>query len=92
MELLTAQVVKKILKCSLPLVYKMAGNQTNPLNEILTEKELLDLLGIKKDFLSRLRLEKKFPFCKISETQRVYLARDVVDYIRSKRMVINRNA
>jgi hypothetical protein len=49
-------------------------------------------LGIKKDFLSRLRREKKFPFCKISTTQRVYLARDVVDYIKSKRMVINRHA
>ena len=69
----------------------MENDQTNPLNEILTEKELLDLLGIKKDFLSRLRREKQFPFCKISETQRVYLARDVVDYIRSKRMVIDRH-
>ena len=68
----------------------MSNDQLNPLNEILTEKELLDLLGIKKDFLSRLRREKKFPFCKISETQRVYLARDVVDYIRSKRMVMDR--
>lgn len=67
----------------------MASDQTNPLNEILTEKELLDLLGIKKDFLSRLRREKQFPFCKVSETQRVYLARDVVDYIKSKRMVID---
>ena len=70
----------------------MAEDQTNPLNEILTEKELLDLLGIKKDFLSRLRREKQFPFCKISETQRVYLVKDVVDYIKSKRMVINRHA
>lgn len=69
----------------------MASDQINPLNEILTEKELLDLLGIKKDFLSRLRREKQFPFCKISETQRVYLARDVVDYIKSKRMIIDRH-
>jgi len=70
----------------------MENDQTNPLNEILTEQELLDLLGIKKDFLSRLRREKQFPFCKISETQRVYLARDVVGYIKSKRMVINKDA
>ena len=70
----------------------MGNDQTNSLNEILTEKELLDLLGIKKDFLSRLRLEKKFPFCKVSETQRVYLALDVVDYIKSKRMIIDRDA
>ena len=67
----------------------MEIDQLNPLNEILTEKELLDLLGIKKDFLSRLRREKQFPFCKISGTQRVYLSRDVVDYIKGKRMVMN---
>ena len=70
----------------------MAENQTNPLNAILTEKELLDLLGIKKDFLDRLRREKQFPFCKVSTTQRIYLTHDVVDYIKSKRVVINRHA
>ena len=70
----------------------MGNDQINPLNEILTEQELLDLLGIKKDFLHRLRREKKFPFCKISETQRVYLARDVVDYIKGKRVVLDRDA
>ena len=69
----------------------MEDGQTNPLNEILTEQELIELLGIKKDFLNRLRREKQFPFCKISETQRLYLARDVVEYIKSKRTVINRH-
>ena len=69
----------------------MSEDQTNPLNEILTEKELIELLGIKKDFLNRLRREKQFPFCKISGTQRVYLARDVVDFIKSKRTVIDGN-
>ena len=68
----------------------MANGQTNPLNEILTERELLDLLGMKKGTLDRLRREKQFPFCKISLTQRVYLARDIVDYVRSRRMVLNR--
>jgi hypothetical protein len=70
----------------------MENDQTNSLNEILTEQELLDLLGIKKDFLSRLRLEKQFPFCKVSDRTRIYLVRDVVDYIKSKRMVINKDA
>ena len=69
----------------------MQTDQLNPLNDNLTEKELLDLLGIKKDFLSRLRLEKHFPFCKVSDRTRIYLAKDVVDYIKGKRMVINRH-
>ena len=69
----------------------MGSDQANPLNEILTEKELLDLLGIKKDFLSRLRLERQFPFCKVSDRTRIYLARDVVDYIKGQRMIVNRH-
>ena len=65
------------------------SNQINPLNEILTEQELIDLLGVKKGYISRLRLNHKFPFCKISTTQRFYLSQDVVDFIKSKRMVID---
>jgi len=64
------------------------SEQTNPLNEILTEQELLDLLGIKKNYLGQLRREKQLPFCGISKGLRMYLAKDVVDYIRSKRTVI----
>jgi len=30
----------------------MSNDQANPLNEILTEKELLDLLGMKKSALN----------------------------------------
>ena len=61
----------------------------NPLDEIMTEKELLDLLGIKRAMLDNLRLNKKFPFCKVSERTRIYLVGDVVDYIKGKRMVLN---
>ena len=70
----------------------MENGQINPLEEILTEKELIDLLGIKKQFLDRLRREKKFPFCKVSTTKRIYLAKDVVDYIKGKRMILDRDA
>ncbi len=63
----------------------------NPLDEIMTEKELLDLLGIKRAMLDNLRLSKQFPFCKVSDRTRIYLVRDVVDYIKGKRMVINRH-
>lgn len=70
----------------------MANDQNqnqNPLSEILTEQELCDLLGVKKNFLSNLRLNHKLPFCKVTTTQRVYLAKDVVNFIKSKRMVMD---
>ena len=64
---------------------------TNPLSEVLTEKELLDLFGLKRPFLDRLRLNHQFPFCKVSPYVRFYLVKDVRDYIKSKRVVLNRD-
>ena len=61
-------------------------------DDILTEKELLELLGIKRSALDELRYRQKFPFCKISNTNRIYLVKDVLDFIESKRMVLNKNA
>lgn len=61
-------------------------------DDILTEKELLDLLGIKRSALDDLRYRHKFPFCKISNTNRIYLVKDLLDFIESKRMVLNKDA
>ena len=71
------------------------NNENQPLksvDDILTEKELLELLGIKRSALDDLRYRQKFPFCKISNTNRIYLVKDVLDFIESKRMVLNKNA
>ena len=61
-------------------------------DDILTEKELLELLGIKRSALDDLRYRHKFPFCKISNTNRIYLVKDVLDFIESKRVVLNKDA
>lgn len=65
-------------------------NQTvvNPLNEFLTEQEVLDLLALSKGQLDRLR-KKGFPFCGISNTLRMYLVADIVDFIKTKRRVLS---
>ncbi len=68
-----------------------SDQQTNPLSEVLTEKELLDLFGLKKTFLDRLRRNHQFPFCKVSPYVRFYLVKDVRDYIESKRVVLNKD-
>jgi len=62
------------------------------LEKILTEKELIELLGIKRSGLDDLRYKKQLPFCKISKTNRIYLVKDVIEFIESKRMVINKDA
>jgi len=65
--------------------------QTNPLNEILTERELLDMFGFKKEFLDNLRRKQQFPFCKISDRVRFYLVEDVYDFIKGRRQILNRH-
>ena len=61
-------------------------------DDILTEKELIELLGIKKSALDDLRYRHQMPFCKISSTNRIYLVKDVLDFIAGRRRVLNKDA
>jgi hypothetical protein len=61
-------------------------------DDILTEQELIDLLGLKKSALSELRYKHQLPFCKITNTNRIYLVPDILYFIQSKRMVLNRGS
>ncbi len=45
--------------------------------EILSEEELLRILGISKATLDKLRNKKAFPYVSLTRTNRVYLAEDV---------------
>ena len=67
------------------------NTKINPLAEILTEKELTELLGVKREFVDNLRRNDKSPFCKDTKTTRFYLTKDVVEYIKSKRVVIDKD-
>jgi hypothetical protein len=58
------------------------------LDDILTEKELLDLLGIKKTALDSLRLDAELPFCQVSRYQRVYFVEDLLNWLKTRRKVI----
>lgn len=59
-------------------------------DDILTEKELLNLLGIKKSALDEFRYKHQLPFCKLSSTSRIYLVKDVLKFITSKRIILNK--
>ena len=63
-------------------------NQGPSLESILTEKELLDLLGIKKSALDSLRLEAELPFCQVSRFQGVYFVKDFLNWLKTLRKVI----
>jgi len=68
----------------------MEKNQKS-VDDILTEKELLELLGVKRSALDDMRHKKKFPFCKISRTNRFYLVQDVIEFLESKRLVLDKD-
>ena len=71
----------------------MENRSTNEgLKNILTETELLELLGLKKSQLANLRLGKKLPFLKISKTSRLYLESDVFDWLKKQSTVLNEQA
>lgn len=73
---------------------RMTMSSENPksIDDILTEKELIELLGIKKTALDDLRRSRKLPFCKISKTNRIYLVMDVLNFIASRRIILNADA
>ena len=68
------------------------SQQLKSVDDILTEIELIELLGIKKSALDELRYKHKMPFCKISNTNRIYLVRDVLDFIASKRIILDKDS
>ena len=62
------------------------------MEDVLTEKEVLDLLQIKKAGLSRLRIKQKLPFCNLTKYNRIYLVSDILDFLVSKRTIIDKDA
>ena len=67
----------------------MSSENPKSIDDILTEQELLDLLGIKRAALDELRYNHQLPFCKINNTNRIYLVNDVLNFISSRRIVLN---
>ncbi|HUT16959.1 MAG TPA: helix-turn-helix domain-containing protein [Acidobacteriota bacterium] len=70
----------------------MSQENLNGTESILTENELCELLGMKKSALAELRYKQKFPFCRISNTVRIYQVKDVLEFIADKRTVLDRDS
>ena len=56
----------------------------------MTEKELLELFGIKKESLDYLRREKRLPFLKVGTTTRLYHQRSIMKWLMAREVVLNR--
>ncbi len=67
----------------------MSEDQSDTLQNILTEEEILKLTGLTKGQLSDIRNSRGFPFLKINRNSRLYLERDVVEWFTQQKVVLN---
>ena len=65
------------------------SNETQRVENLITESDLCELFGCKKNQLARLRNEARLPFLKITRTNRLYLESDVIKWLLERRMVLN---
>ena len=55
------------------------------LNEaVYSEEDMLELLSIVRSTLDTLRLEKGFPFIRLTRIKRIYLAKDVLNWLEKQ--------
>jgi DNA-binding Xre family transcriptional regulator len=68
----------------------LSTNSTDiTLSNVLTENDLCELLGMKKEQLADLRNQKKLPFIRLSKTRRLYFEQDLIKFFQSLRTVLN---
>ena len=70
----------------------MEDNQRATLKNVLTEQDLLDLLGLTKTQVSDLRLKKGLPFIKVNQNSRLYFEDDIIQFFYSSRVILNKDS
>lgn len=69
----------------------MSYEQAADMNDIITEKELLQMTGVSKSTLDGLRYSGHLPYTKMSKTSRLYFVADVLDLLKKNRRTIKRS-
>ncbi len=65
------------------------SNQIEGVENLITESELLELFGVSKNVLGRLRREQRLPFLQITRTKRLYLESSTMAWLKARKMVLN---
>ena len=66
-------------------------SQNDTISELITEPELQELFGLKKENLDYLRREQQLPFLKVSNTKRLYHQRSIMRWLLDREMILNRS-
>ena len=61
------------------------------LQNVLTEKDLCEYLGLNKNQIADLRNKKGLPFVKLNDRCRLYLENDLVEFFKANRKVLNKD-
>jgi len=56
--------------------------------DILTEEELIEILGVNKIIIAKYR-KAGLAFCRLSKTERVYIVKDILDFIVERRIRVS---
>ncbi len=59
-------------------------NQKSINQEVLSEIALLELLNVDKHTLDKLRREENLPYIRLDKFYRVYMAEEVLDWLRKR--------
>lgn len=59
------------------------------IQNLITEKELLDLFGVSKRVLSDLRHKRGLPFLAVSRYTRLYLESSLMEWLKDSETVLN---
>ena len=65
------------------------NQETVTLQNVLTEKDLCELLGMTKEQVGGLRNQKGLPFIKVNERNRLYFEADVIGFFQKQRRILN---
>ena len=63
--------------------------QEETLQNVLTEKDLCELLGMNKNQIGVLRRNKALPFIKVNDRSRLYFESDLIEFFRKNRKILN---
>ena len=59
------------------------------IENLMLEEELMKLLDVNKQALDNLRYKEQLPFIKVTKTTRLYLEKDIMEWLVERRTVLN---
>jgi len=70
-------------------------NRSTPeetLQNLVPEKEVMEILGVSRGSLDRLRHKKQLPFIRVNRKSRLYLESSLMKWVRDLEIVLDRDA